>query len=247
MQSSSDNVHTVKRAIIMAAGIGKRMQPLTLEIPKPLVRVNGVRMIDSVVHALNKNGITEIYVVIGYMKEQFYAWAEAHPEIKLIENPLYDSCNNISSLYAAREHLTDCIILDGDQIINDPAALDPHFSLSGYNAVWCEGETDEWLMQEENGHVSSCSRTGGRHGWQLYSVSRWSKEDGTKLRQYAEYEFENGNTDIYWDDVPMFIHFDKFTLGIKEMSANDVTEIDDLSELVRIDNSYEKYMNMKEL
>ena len=66
----------VKKAIIMAAGIGKRMWPLTLEIPKPLIKVNGIRMIDTIVSALNVNGIREIYVVVGYLKEQFYEWAK---------------------------------------------------------------------------------------------------------------------------------------------------------------------------
>ena len=108
----SDGVNTVKRAVIMAAGIGKRMQPLTLKIPKPLIEVNGTRMIDSVISALRKNGINEIYVVVGYMKEQFYKWAEKSG-VTIIENPYFDTCNNISSLYAAREHLEDSIILDG--------------------------------------------------------------------------------------------------------------------------------------
>ena len=51
-------MYKVERAIIMAAGIGKRMQPVTLETPKPLVRVNGIRMIDTVIRGLHKNGIT---------------------------------------------------------------------------------------------------------------------------------------------------------------------------------------------
>ena len=50
--------HIVKRAIIMAAGTGNRMHPLTLTTPKPLVKVNGVRMIDTVVDGLRINGIT---------------------------------------------------------------------------------------------------------------------------------------------------------------------------------------------
>ena len=238
----SSVTHNVKRAIIMAAGIGTRMMPLTLEVPKPLVKVRGVRMIDSVVDALKQNGITEIHVVIGHLKEQFYAWAEGKPEIDLIENPYYQTCNNISSLYMARKYLGDCIILDGDQIIYDPAILEPRFTLSGYNAVWCEGETNEWLMQVSGGVVQSCSRTGGFRGWQLYSVSRWTAEDGKKLRKHLEYEFERGNRDIYWDDVAMFCHFQDYTLGIREMRQEDIIEIDDLEELIRIDPSYERYV-----
>ena len=235
------NKHFVKRAIIMAAGLGNRMKPLTMETPKPLVKVNGKRMIDSVVEALQANGIYEIYVVVGHLKEQFYAWVKDWNGIQIIENPYYNTCNNIASLYVAREHLEDCIILDGDQIIFNSRILDPQFTLSGYNAVWCEGETDEWLMEVENDVVRSCSRTGGSKGWQLYSVSRWSAEDGSKLKKHLEYEFERGNRDIYWDDVAMFYHFDEYTLGIKEMQYKDIMEIDNLSELIEIDRSYEAY------
>ena len=222
----------------MAAGIGKRMQPLTLSVPKPLVNVNGVRIIDTVVDGLHKNGIFEIYVVIGYLKEQFYEWAEEQSGVILIENPYYDSCNNISSLYVARDHLEDCIILDGDQIIYNTEILDPQFLLSGYNAVWCEGNTDEWLMDVENGIVKSCSRTGGSHGWQLYSISRWTKEDGIKLRKDLENEFESGNRQIYWDDVAMFCHFQNYKFGIVEMQDTDVIEIDSIKELIALDSSY---------
>ena len=63
----SEEINRVERAVIMAAGIGKRMQPLTLKTPKPLVKVNGVRMIDTVVDALKVNGISEIYVVVGHL------------------------------------------------------------------------------------------------------------------------------------------------------------------------------------
>lgn len=232
--------HIAKRAIIMAAGIGQRMRPITLHTPKPLVKVNGKRMIDTVIDALHKNDINEIYIVVGYLKEKIEILEEQYPGTKIIENPYYNTCNNISSLYVAREYLSDCIILDGDQVIFNPSILNPYFNLSGYNAVWCETETDEWLMQVEDGVVKTCSRTGGSNGWQLYSISRWSSEDGEKLRKHLEYEFERGNRDIYWDDVVMFCYFNDYTLGIREMKSSDIIEIDGLDELVAIDHSYEK-------
>ena len=170
-------MHKVKRAIIMAAGIGKRMQPVSLHTPKPLIKVNGVRMIDTVISGLHQNGITEIYIVVGYLKEAFAELPKQYPGVVLIENMLYETCNNISSLYAAREHLEDVIILDGDQIIYNPTILTPEFERSGYNCVWCEGKTDEWLLTVENGVVTHCGRNGGEHGWQLFSISRWNKEN----------------------------------------------------------------------
>ncbi len=237
-------MHQVKRAIIMAAGIGKRMQPVTLDTPKPLVKVNGVRMIDTVIKGLYANGIHEIYVVVGYLKEQFECLEKEYKGLTLIENPYYDVCNNISSLYVAREHLEDVIILDGDQIIYNNEILASEFERSGYNAVWTDEETDEWLMTVEGGLVTQCSRTGGSNGWQLYSISRWNAEDGAKLKRHLEMEFEEKeNRQIYWDDVAMFCYPKEYQLGIREMNREDIIEVDNLYELVEMDASYQKYID----
>ena len=232
-------MHRVKRAIIVAAGTGTRMLPLTEHTPKPLIKVNGVRMIDTVIAALHANGIFEIYVVIGHLKEQFSDLPAQYPGLTLIENPYYLSCNNISSLYMARDHLEDVMILDADQLIRNPAALSPEFERSGYNAIWTDEETKEWLLTVEDGVVTSCSRTGGKGGWQLYSVSRWSAEDGQRLRRHLEEEFEEKqNRQIYWDDVALFCHPEDYRLGIRPMRREDVVEIDSLDELIALDPGY---------
>ena len=235
-------MNKVERAVILAAGKGERLRPVTLDTPKPLVKVNGVRMIDTILIALLRNGIKEIYVVTGYQKEKFRDLVCQYPQIVLIENPWYEKCNNISSLYAARTHLENAFIIDGDQIIHNDAVLSPEFERSGYNAVWNDQQTNEWMMTVRNGIVSGCSRTGGVHAWQLYSISRWSAEDGRKLCRHVELEFEQHQNDqIYWDDIPLFCHKEEYTLGITEMQMQDVQEIDTLSELIRADGSYQYY------
>ena len=236
-------MHRVKRAVIMAAGLGKRHRPVTLTVPKPLVRVSNVRMIDTILMGLRENGIEEIYIVVGHLKEAFEEASKEWPGVTLIENPWYDVCNNISSLYVAREHLEECMILDGDQIIRDARVLAPEFAYSGYNATRCEGETDEWLMQAEGEElfVTSCGRNGGADGWQLYSISRWSAEDGRKLSALVKKEFEAGNRQIYWDDVPMFAHPEEFRLAVYPMEAGAVVEVDNLGELIALDPTYQAY------
>lgn len=237
-------MHTVKRAIIMAAGIGKRMQPVTFETPKPLIRVNGIRIIDTVIQGLNSNNIFEIYVVVGYMKEKFYSLEKEYPGVKIIENPYYNTCNNISSLYMVRDHIDDVLILDGDQMIYNDAILQPEFERSGYNCVWTDTDTDEWLLTVENGIVKSCSRSGGKGGWQLYSISRWTAQDGRKLKKHLELEFElKKNQQIYWDDIALFCHPEDYHLGIQEMNRKDVIEIDSIYELAQLDNYYKKYIH----
>lgn len=134
------------------------------------------------------------------------------------------------------------MILDGDQIIYNADILAPEFERSGYNAVWTDGETKEWLLTVKDGVVQSCSRDGGRVGWQLYSISRWSSDDARKLKRHLEIEFEEKkNRQIYWDDVALFCYPGSYELGIRKMASEDIIEIDSLEELLARDDSYKGY------
>ncbi len=241
----TESVHTVKRAIVLAAGMGKRMRPLTSTTPKPLITVNGVRMIDTVIDGLIANGIEDIYIVTGYLAEKFEVLRTKYPQIHIIFNHYYEKYNNISSLYFAKHLLdTDVLISDADQIIYNNKILSSSFIRSGYNAISVTSHTDEWVMTVENGVVTSCSRNGGDKGWQLYSISRWCREDALTLKNLLELEFDkNDRKDVYWDDIPMFLHADSFRLGIMIMNKGDLLEIDSLEELKTID---ERYLSIKE-
>lgn len=233
-------MHKARKAIIMAAGFGSRLQPLTLTTPKPLIKVNGVAMIESVITNLLENDVTEIYTVVGYLKEKFTYLSEKYPQVSLITNPYFDQANNISSLYVARQTLDDnVIILDGDQIIHNSDILGLEFDQSGYLCSYV-ADSDEWVLKlDDENQVVTCQRDGGHDGWRLYSVSYWTQADAQKLAQRVSAEFDAGNLDVYWDDVAMFLHADEFKLRGFKIATTSLQEIDNLDELVQADAYYE--------
>lgn len=233
-------MNNVKKAIIMAAGKGQRLLPLTDTIPKPLIEVNGKRMIDGIIEALKMRGVSNIVVVVGYLHEKFDYLKEKYG-IKLILNPDYTVANNISSLYYARDELESCVILDGDQIFNDITVIKKHFRHSGYTCWYTRKFSNEWIMNLSSiGSVVSCSRTGGSNGWELKSLSYWSEEDAKKLAQRVKSEYESGNTQVYWDDIAMFLHKSEFELYAHKIPLNAITEIDSIDELISVDKKYAK-------
>lgn len=233
----------VERAIILAAGKGTRLKPITLTTPKPLIEVNGKRMIETIIDALVENNIKEIYIVLGYMKEKFYYLKNKYSNIKFIENSYYDECNNISSLYVARDFLENCIIMDADQIVYNKKMLFREFEYSGYCCSWEKKYTKEWVLSTDNdGIVINCSTNGGKDGWKLYSVSRWNANDGIKLKKLLVEEFINKrNRDIYWDDIALNIYPEEFELKVYEINEKDLLEIDSIDELSQVDLRYKKY------
>lgn len=234
-------METIQRAIIIAAGQGNRLHPVTLEIPKPLVKVNGVRMIDTSIQALKHNGIREIYIVAGYKKEKFFEAYASDPMVHIIENPCFNKGNNITSLYYAREYLENSFIIEGDLIIRDEAVFRPEIEQSAYCAAW-KSTVPEWALEVENRQIISCNISGSTNTYQLFGISMWTEEDGRKLRTLLEERIEEiKDWSIYWDQIPLFLNKDSFHLGIREISDNALEEIDTFEELCQRDQSYLTY------
>ena len=221
----------IERAIIMAAGKGTRLYPLTEETPKPLLPVRGVPMIEGIIQTLIARGITDIVVVVGYKAEQFGYLAEKYG-IRLVLNPDYETANNISSLYYAKDYLENVVILDGDQIIRAPMVVMNSVERSGYACWWNEDATKEWLLSlDQNKRVLSCSRDGGSKGWQLMSLSYWIGQDCTVLRRLVEEAYVHRNIrDVYWDDIAMFLYPEAIPLYGFPIAKGDIIEIDSVAE-----------------
>ena len=231
----------IKRAVIIAAGEGRRLRPVTLKIPKPLVPVNGKRIMDTGIEALRANGVCDIYIVIGYKKELFYEAYGGMPDIHLIENPDYLNGNNITSMYYARRYLPGAFVLEADIIISNPRIFHINAEKSGYMASWKEPVT-EWLLNVKGKRIRGYAKDGNKEGYQLFGISVWNGEDGNQLGEDIRRVVEKErNTGIYWDEVALG-NLNKYDLEVKEIKENDICEIDNLEELVRIDASYAHYM-----
>ncbi len=103
------------KAVILAAGIGKRLKPLTDTTPKCLIEINGRALINYYIELLNSKGIHEIAVVIGHLGDSIKQGIKTRPkDITFIYNPDY-TLGNVTSLYAAREFMQgECLLMDAD-------------------------------------------------------------------------------------------------------------------------------------
>lgn len=235
-------MHKAKRAIILAAGKGERMQPITFTTPKPLVKIHGTPMIETLINGLLQNKITEIYIVVGYKKEAFLYLKEQYPTLNFIENPFFNSSNNLSSIYVARDYLENCLLIEGDQFLANPKIITPSFKQSCYYTAYSKEWTNEWVYTLENGFISSCDKFGGANTYQFTGISFWTKEDAQTLKRHTTELFEaDRNTTLYWDDIPLHIKADEYKLGIREINLKDLLEIDTVAELIKLDPSYREY------
>lgn len=166
-------------AIFIAAGFGSRMVPITLNTPKPLVRVKGRRIIDTLLDAVVHAGIEEIYIVRGYLAEQFDQLLYKYPQIKFIENSAFNEANNISSLMCVRFLLQNAYVLEGDLLLSNEALITKYQYASNYLGVPVD-MTDDWCFKTKNDIITKVM-VGGTNCHHMIGISYWSEQDGAKL------------------------------------------------------------------
>ena len=230
--------YRVKRAVILAAGFGDRLMPITLNTPKPLIRVNGVRIIDTILDALYAKNIKEIWVVRGYLKEQFEVLLHKYPTLKFIDNDDYKETHNISSVLAARDHLANAYVIEGDLLIRDPSLIRKYQYESNYLGVPVE-RTDDWCFTANHKKEITGIVVGGLNCWHMYGISYWTEEDGKKLSKHIKEEYEApGGRERFWDLVPLQYHLSDYSVYVRECSFEDIIEIDTFNELTALDPAY---------
>jgi len=111
------------KAIIIAAGKGTRLYPLTKNTPKSLLEIgNGLTLLESQLHSLKENNIRDVVIIVGYRAEQIEAKLknyESEFNITTVYNPFYETSNNLISVWMARYHMHDeFITINGDDIFN---------------------------------------------------------------------------------------------------------------------------------
>ncbi|MBE7064423.1 MAG: winged helix-turn-helix transcriptional regulator [Ruminococcaceae bacterium] len=230
--------YRVKRAIFMAAGFGSRMVPLTLNTPKPLVRVKGTRMIDTLLDAVIAAGIPEIYVIRGYLSEQFDQLLYKYPMIKFIENPLFNEANNIASIVCAGPLIRNAYILEADLVLSNPKLITKYQYSSNYLGIPVE-RTDDWCIHlDKNGYISTVG-IGGINCHQIVGISYWTDYDGSRLVEHIKHVYnEPGGKERLWGQVPLVYYHDEYQVSVRECRFEDVVEIDTFNELKAIDPLY---------
>ncbi|MFF2448963.1 sugar phosphate nucleotidyltransferase [Neobacillus sp. NPDC058068] len=221
------------RAILLAAGMGTRLRPLTLTTPKSLTVVNGKPMLEKQVEYLQEIGIDEIIVVTGYLAEKFEYLKEKYG-ITLVHNDKYEIYNNMYTMYLVREYLHDTYVIDADVYLHHNFLLkNPKTSM--YFSARKPDFKAEWMIRYDDQYKVTDIEVGdGDHEYILCGVSYWSEEDGRYIVGKLEEAVESGNfKDFWWDEI-VKNNLSGLNVHLQEIHPSDSYEIDSLEDLEKV-------------
>lgn len=222
----------------MASGLGTRMRPLTLTTPKPLIKVGNKPMIETVIDGLENRGLDNIVIVVGYLGEQFEYLKEKYKNVSIVENTVYETVNNISSVYAARDVLLkgNCFICEADLFVYDASIFNATHNSSCYYGKMVEGHSDDWVFDLDMDGIITRVGKSGDNCYNMTGIAYFTEDDAKIL--YAALEKEYGTADyeeLFWDEV-VDKHIDEFKLRVYPVGHNQIVEIDTVDELMDVRN-----------
>lgn len=218
-----------KNAVILAAGFGMRMVPINSETPKALLEVNGEPLIERTLRQLHESGITEIYVVVGFMKEQFEYLIDEYG-VELIVNPCYASKNNIWSLKLALDKLSNSYIIPCDIW----CAKNPFWrcELNSWYMVSDAADSDSNIRVNRGGELAAVPKNKG--GNAMVGISYLLKKDCENLRNRIGLLCQDErNHGIFWESA--LYENGKMTVPARVVRASDVAEINTYEQLRELD------------
>lgn len=235
------------QAIILAAGMGKRLGDLTKDNTKCMVKVNGVSLIDRTLTQLSKLTLSRVVIVIGYKGENLrnYIGDEYNGlKIKYIENKVYDKTNNIYSLSLAKKELQedDTLLIESDLIFEDSLLQKlvnesyPNLALVAKYETWMDGTMVR--LDDENNIVNFVPKKAFKYSdvdcyYKTVNIYKFSKD--FLCTQYVPfldaYTKALGNNEYYEQVLRVITLLDKCDLKALPLEGEKWYEIDDVQDL----------------
>ncbi|WP_338449554.1 NTP transferase domain-containing protein [Niallia oryzisoli] len=221
------------RAILLAAGMGTRLRPLTLTTPKSLVPVNGKPMLEIQIEYLQEIGVEEIIVVTGYLREKFDYLKEKYG-VTLVHNDKYDVYNNIYTMYLVKDYLPGAYVIDADNYLTRNFLL-PNPEKSMYFSAVKKDFKDEWVIRyDENLKIYDLVVCSDVEDYILCGISFWSKEDGEYIVKKLEEVIADGDfADLYWDNI-VKDNIGSLNVYLEKINSDDSYEIDSIEDYNRV-------------
>lgn len=220
-----------KRAIVLAAGYGMRMVPINMYCSKGLLEVNGEVLIERTIEQLQEAGVYEIYIVVGFMKEQYDYLIDKY-DVKLIVNEEYAGKNNLHSLALAKAHLENAYIIPCD-IWNNK---NPFSSTELYSWYMVSDLIDEDSCVRVNRKFELALVANGLAGNTMIGIAYITKDDAKKLRnRLEEYNQKKEYNNSFWEEA--LIEKDRMYINARVVHFQDVIEINTYEQLRELDDS----------
>lgn len=228
-----------RNAIILAAGPGIRMIPINMDVPKAFLEIGGEPLIERLIRQLHEAGIQEIYVVVGYQKEEFESLMDDY-NVQLIVNPDYATKNNLYSLKLAASHLANSYIVPCDIW----CAENPFRTKELYSWYMISDQMDDTSMVRVNRKGELVRIPEGHNGSAMIGIAYLLEEDALPLRKRIHaLNQKPQNHHLFWEAA--LLEGEKMTIKARLVSASQVTEINTYEQLRSLDHDSQQLKSDK--